>query len=415
MFHDEDSEDATYSDTLELDLSTVEPSLAGPKRPQDRVSLSNAATDFLAELRGASNGKETDHGGNGSRQTFPASDPPSSMAGQEDARTTASPPTSTATWPPRCQKKSAKVVLRRRGVRPGGRRRGHRRHHQLHQHLEPRRSCSAPGCWPATRVEKGLTSKPWVKTSLAPGSKVVMDYSSAPSLIEPLNALGFNLVGYGCTTCIGNSGPLPDEISAAIEEPGPDRVLGAVGQPQLRGPHPPRGAKTTTWPARRCAWPTRWPAAWTWTCYEEPLGQDADGNDVYLKDIWPSQAEIHAEIESAVESDMFRKSYGEVFEGDENWESLEIPEGDRYAWDDESTYVKRPPYFEGMEADAPEGFADIKGARILAKLGDSRDHRPHLARRRDQEGHARRQVPDGQRRRAAATSTPTARAAATTR
>ena len=219
-------------------------------------------------------------------------------------------------------------------------------------------------------VEKGLTSKPWVKTSLAPGSKVVMDYYERADLIEPLNALGFNLVGYGCTTCIGNSGPLPEEISAAIEDQ--DLTVCSVlsGNRNFEGRiHPEVRNNYLASPPLCVAYALA--GRMDLDLYEDPLGQDQDGNDVYLKDIWPSQAEIHAEIESAVESDMFRKSYGEVFEGDENWENLDIPEGDRYAWDDDSTYVKRPPYFEGMEADAPEGFADIEGARILAKLGDS--------------------------------------------
>ena len=197
-----------------------------------------------------------------------------------------------------------------------------------------------------------------------------MDYYERADLIEPLNALGFDLVGYGCTTCIGNSGPLPEEISAAIEDQ--DLTVCSVlsGNRNFEGRiHPEVRNNYLASPPLCVAYALA--GRMDLDLYEEPLGQDGDGNDVYLKDIWPSQAEIHAEIESAVESDMFRKSYGEVFEGDENWESLEIPEGDRYAWDEDSTYVKRPPYFEGMEADAPEGFADIKGARILAKLGDS--------------------------------------------
>ena len=369
MYHDEDAEDAVYSDTLELDLDTVEPSLAGPKRPQDRISLSNAASDFLAELDDSNNGKETDHGGNGSRQTFPASDPPSSMAGQEDDEDDGEPAHQHGDVATDVQKKSAKVSYdgQEFDLEDGA---------VVIAAITSCTNTSNPavmlgaGLLARNAVEKGLTSKPWVKTSLAPGSKVVMDYYERADLIEPLNALGFNLVGYGCTTCIGNSGPLPDEISAAIEEQ--DLTVCSVlsGNRNFEGRiHPEVRNNYLASPPLCVAYALA--GRMDLDLYEEPLGQDHDGQDVYLKDIWPSQAEIHAEIESAVESDMFRKSYGEVFEGDENWESLEIPEGDRYAWDDESTYVKRPPYFEGMEADAPEGFAGIEGARILAKLGDS--------------------------------------------
>ena len=213
MFHDEDAEDAAYSDTLELDLSTVEPSLAGPKRPQDRISLSNAASDFLAELEDANNGKETDHGGNGSRQTFPASDPPSSMAGQEDDEDDGEPAHQHGDAATEVQKKSAKVSYdgQEFDLEDGA---------VVIAAITSCTNTSNPavmlgaGLLARNAVEKGLTSKPWVKTSLAPGSKVVMDYYERAGLIEPLNALGFNLVGYGCTTCIGNSGPLPDEISA---------------------------------------------------------------------------------------------------------------------------------------------------------------------------------------------------------
>ena len=361
MYHEEDAEDSVYSDTLELDLSTVEPSLAGPKRPQDRISLTNAATDFLSELE--DNGK--DHGGNGSRESFPASDPPSTSSEEDDGE----PAHQHSDVATEVQKKSAKVSY-------GGEEFDLEDGAVVIAAITSCTNTSNPavmlgaGLLARKAVEKGLTSKPWVKTSLAPGSKVVMDYYERADLIEPLNALGFDLVGYGCTTCIGNSGPLPDEISAAIEAE--DLTVCSVlsGNRNFEGRiHPEVRNNYLASPPLCVAYALA--GRMDLDLYEDPLGQDSDGNDVYLKDIWPSQAEIHAEIESAVESDMFRKSYGEVFEGDENWESLDIPEGDRYAWDEDSTYVKRPPYFEGMEADAPEGFADIEGARILAKLGDS--------------------------------------------
>ncbi|MEX2024308.1 MAG: aconitate hydratase AcnA, partial [Thermoleophilaceae bacterium] len=219
-------------------------------------------------------------------------------------------------------------------------------------------------------VERGLRRKPWVKTSLAPGSKVVTNYLDRAGLTEPLEQLGFNLVGYGCTTCIGNSGPLAPEISAAIEAE--DLTVCSVlsGNRNFEGRiHPEVRMNYLASPPLCVAYALA--GRMDLDLLNDPLGEDADGEPVYLRDLWPSQAEVAAAIESAVESDMFRKSYGEVFEGDENWNGLEVPEGDRYVWDDGSTYVKRPPYFEGMPADAPSGFDEIRGARVLALLGDS--------------------------------------------
>jgi aconitate hydratase len=214
-------------------------------------------------------------------------------------------------------------------------------------------------------VEKGLTRMPWVKTSLAPGSKVVTDYLERAGLTEPLEQLGFNLVGYGCTTCIGNSGPLPEEISKAIEE-GDLAVCSVLsGNRNFEGRiHPEVKMNYLASPPLCVAY------ALAGHMDVDLLNEPLQG-DVYLKDIWPSQKEVNDAIESAIESDMFRKSYGEVFEGDENWTSLKIPEGDRYAWDEKSTYVKRPPYFEGMDREPEEGFEPIEGARCLALLGDS--------------------------------------------
>ena len=249
-------------------------------------------------------------------------------------------------------------------------------------------------------VERGLKRKPWVKTSLAPGSKVVTDYLDRAELTEPLSALGFNLVGYGCTTCIGNSGPLPDEISAAIEAE--DLTVCSVlsGNRNFEGRiHPEVKMNYLASPPLCVAYALA--GRMDLDLYNEPLGQSTDGEAVYLRDIWPSQAEVNAAIESAIESDMFRKSYGEVFEGDENWNELETPEGDRYAWDEDSTYVKRPPYFEGMPADAPDGFEEITRRPRDRPARRQRHDRPHLTGRRDQEGHARRPVPDRERRREA--------------
>jgi aconitate hydratase len=219
-------------------------------------------------------------------------------------------------------------------------------------------------------VERGLDSMPWVKTSLAPGSKVVTDYLERAGLTEHLDRLGFNLVGYGCTTCIGNSGPLPPPVQKAVQDHdlavcsvlsgnrnfeariNPDVKMNYLASPPLCVAYALAGRMDVD-------------------IVSEPLGEGKDGEPVYLRDIWPSQSEIAREIESAIESDMFRKSYGKVFEGDDTWKSLDVPEGARYAWDPASTYVKRPPYFDRMPAGAPAGFDPIEGARALALLGDS--------------------------------------------
>jgi aconitate hydratase len=362
LFHDESSEDAAYSDTLELDLSTVEPSLAGPKRPQDRVALSNAATDFLGELSGG-NG---DHGGNGSRESFPASDPPATSVEEDDGEPAHQHGNVAVD---EVAKASAAVSLDgdEFDLEDGA---------VVIAAITSCTNTSNPsvmlgaGLLARKAVERGLTRKPWVKTSLAPGSKVVTDYLDRSGLTEPLEALGFNLVGYGCTTCIGNSGPLQDEISAAIEAE--DLTVCSVlsGNRNFEGRiHPEVKMNYLASPPLCVAYALA--GRMDLDIVEDPLGEDAEGEPVYLRDLWPTQAEVNAEIESAIESDMFRKSYGEVFEGDENWESLEIPEGDRYEWGEDSTYVKRPPYFEGMPADAPEGFEEIKGAKVIALLGDS--------------------------------------------
>ncbi len=368
LFHDASSEDAVYSDTLGLDLGTVEPSLAGPKRPQDRIALSAAAGDFLAELADAANGEQPDRGGNGSRLSFPASDPPSPTAGK-GAELSDAPFRSHGAVAEAPPKSSARVTLDGQDfdLEDGA---------VVIAAITSCTNTSNPsvmlgaGLLAQKAVERGLRRKPWVKTSLAPGSKVVTSYLDRAGLTEPLEQLGFNLVGYGCTTCIGNSGPLPEEISAAIEAE--DLTVCSVlsGNRNFEGRiHPEVKMNYLASPPLCVAYALA--GRMDVDVTTEPLGEDAAGEPVYLRDLWPSQAEVSRAIESAVESDMFRKSYGEVFEGDESWNELEVPEGDRYAWDDGSTYVKRPPYFEGMPADAPEGFEDIRGARVLALLGDS--------------------------------------------
>ena len=218
-------------------------------------------------------------------------------------------------------------------------------------------------------VEKGLKSKPWVKTSLAPGSKVVTEYLDRAGLTDDLEALGFHLVGYGCTTCIGNSGPLPEEISDVVQAEDLAVVSVLSGNRNFEGRINPDVKMNYLASPPLCV---AYAIAGTMDIdlLDEPLGQDEDGNDVFLKDIWPSEQEIAETVEEAVQSDMFRKSYGEVFDGDEHWNSLDVPTGDRFEWDGDSTYVRQPPYFEDFPEE-PEDVTDIEGARVLAKLGDS--------------------------------------------
>ena len=218
-------------------------------------------------------------------------------------------------------------------------------------------------------VQKGLQVKPWVKTSLAPGSKVVTEYLDRAGLTEYLEALGFHLVGYGCTTCIGNSGPLPEEISDVVGAEDLAVVSVLSGNRNFEGRINPDVKMNYLASPPLCV---AYALAGTMDVdlYDEPLGEDQHGQPVFMKDIWPTAAEVAETIEDAVQSDMFRKSYGEVFDGDERWSSLEVPTGDSFAWAKDSTYVRRPPFFEGLPIE-PEPVTDIEGARVLAVLGDS--------------------------------------------
>jgi aconitate hydratase len=351
LFHDESTEEATYSQTLELDLSDVEPSLAGPKRPQDRVPLSRAAQQFkaaLAELEG------------------PGDDPNSTEWAEEGGRVV--------------DPELALAVAEHRD--------------EVEVELDGARFPLSDGCvviaaitsctntsnpsvmlgsglLAKKAVERGLQRKPWVKTSLAPGSKVVTDYLAKAGLQEYLDQLGFTLVGYGCTTCIGNSGPLPEPISKAIDDN--DLTVASVlsGNRNFEGRiHPEVKMNYLASPPLCVAYALA--GRMDVDLLNDPIGQDESGEDVYLRDIWPSQQEVNDAVSSAVEASMFRKEYSDkLYEGDENWTAIEIPEGDRYAWDPESTYVRQPPYFDGMEREPREDFPEIKGARCIAKLGDS--------------------------------------------
>ena len=255
----------------------------------------------------------------------------------------------------------------------------------------------AAGLLARNAVERGLESKPWVKTSLAPGSKVVMEYYDKANLVDSLESLGFHLVGYGCTTCIGNSGPLPEEVSNIVGAEDLAVVSVLTGNRNFEGRiNPDVKMNYLASPPLVVAYALA--GTMDIDLLDEPLGQDADGADVYLKDIWPSAEEVARVVEASVHEEMFRSSYDGVFDGDDRWQSLEIPEGDRFAWADDSTYVRLPESSRTCRgAASPE---DITGARVLAKLGDSVDDRPHLARRRDQEGHARGALPERARRRA---------------
>jgi aconitate hydratase len=365
LWHDENSESPTFSDEIELDLSTVVPSIAGPKRPQDRVSLTEAKPAFRRALAGFL--PEDDAEDEAIAESFPASDPVSSHvangAGHEPGSGTGGAPVAER------QRTHAPVTL------ADGTETELDHGHVVIAAITSCTNTSNPsvmlaaGILARNAVQKGLKVKPWVKTSLAPGSKVVTEYLDRAGLTEYLEDLGFHLVGYGCTTCIGNSGPLPEEISTVVGNQDLAVVSVLSGNRNFEGRINPDVKMNYLASPPLCV---AYALAGTMDLdlYDEPLGEDAHGEPVFLKDIWPTTTEIAETVGEAVQSDMFRKSYAEVFDGDERWNSLDVPTGDSFAWDERSTYVRRPPFFEDLPAD-PEPITDIEGARVLAILGDS--------------------------------------------
>jgi aconitate hydratase len=367
MFHDPDSEDPTFSDTLELDLSEVVPSIAGPKRPQDRIALSEAKGAFMGSLEefdpeaAESLARGYDAAVDG---TFPASDPPAEDHNSIESKPR---PVEVATVEERTAEPVA-VTL------DDGTETDIDHGRVVIAAITSCTNTSNPsvmigaGLLAKKAIERGLESKPWVKTSLAPGSTVVTDYLEASGLDEYLDELGFNLVGYGCTTCIGNSGPLPEAISEAVNEN--DLVVCSVlsGNRNFEGRIQQDVRNNYLASPPLCvayALAGRMDIDLT----SEPLGEGSDGEPVYLADIWPSSEEIKETISDAVRQEMFSKSYADVFTGDDRWRDLDTPEGDRYTWPD-STYVRKPSFFEGMDPE-PEPVEPISGARVLAVLGDS--------------------------------------------
>jgi aconitate hydratase len=347
LFHTAGSPEAAYTDVLSLDLGTVEPSLAGPRRPQDRVRLSDVKPSFLKELEAMTAAGRTG-------KARPVAYGLQSSGGTATGLAIAEPEVAVADDPAAAALQDGAVVI------------------------AAITSCTntsnpsvmmAAGLLAKKAVEKGLSTKPWVKTSLAPGSKVVTEYYREAGLTPYLDQLGFNLVGYGCTTCIGNSGPLPPAISKAIEE----RDLVAVAV--LSGNRNFEGRINSDVRANYLASP---PLVVAYALagridadlQNEPLGTGSDGQPVYLRDVWPSRREVEETILRALRSDMFREQYRDVFAGDEHWNGLDVPEGDTYAWDSGSTYVRQPPYFVDMPAE-PAPVEDVRGARVLGVFGDS--------------------------------------------
>jgi aconitate hydratase len=371
MFHDESTPDPVFSATLELDLGEVEPSIAGPKRPQDRVPLAQAKEAFLEAMR-EFDPEAAERMGNGRdeaiEESFPASDPPAEDHDDERGKPRPAVSGSPVATVARTSGDEIEVTLEDGTT-------AELDHGRVV--IAAITSCTntsnpsvmiGAGLLARNAVERGLERKPWVKTSLAPGSTVVTDYLEKAGLTEYLDRLQFNLVGYGCTTCIGNSGPLPPEISAAVEKN--DLAVCSV----LSGNRNFEGRINQDVKANYLASPPLVVAyalagRMDLDLINEPLGEGSDGEPVYLRDIWPDPTEVKELIGRSIASEMFTRNYGGVLEGDETWKAVEVPEGDRYTWPD-STYVRKPSFFEGMPPEPPP-VEPIGGARVLALLGDS--------------------------------------------
>ena len=350
LFHSADTPEPVYSDTLELNLATVEPSLAGPRRPQDRVALREVGQNFLEALPTLM------------KSSSPIAPPSNAVRWENEGGHTAT----AVQAPPRRTHVNLKLDDAEHQLRHGS---------VVIAAITSCTNTSNPSVMVAAAlvakkaVDRGLNTQPWVKTSLAPGSKVVTDYLRHAGLMKPLEQLRFHLVGYGCTTCIGNSGPLPEAVSAAVAEG--ELVVCSV----LSGNRNFEGRIQQEVRANYLASP---PLVVAYALagridiefHTQPLGTGKDGKPVFLRDIWPTTKEVDDVIRTSIKSSMFQKSYGEVFQGDERWRGLPVPEGDRFAWEPDSTYIRRAPYFDGMPAQ-PKPIADIKGARVLCLLSDS--------------------------------------------
>jgi aconitate hydratase len=351
LFHTADSPEPFFSDTIELDLDTVEPSIAGPRRPQDRIRLSEAGVSF--------------------RKALPSLLPTRSITHKEAAFGNAAGPDAVGVWG-EGSGDSPSLGDGGAGASSGSLEDGS-------VVIAAITSCTntsnpsvmlAAGLLAKKAVERGLTRKPWVKTSLAPGSKVVTRYYEAAGLTRYLDALGFQTVGYGCTTCIGNSGPLPTAISREIQDRGLVAVAALSGNRNFEGRiNSDVRANYLMSPPLVVAFALA--GRIDMNLYEEPLGTDRAGQPVFLRDIWPTRAEIEETVQRAVKSAMFQETYAAVFSGDDSWNAMPVPGGAHFAWEPDSTYVRQPPYFQGMPREAPGVVPEIRGARVLLLLGDS--------------------------------------------
>ncbi|MCH9729687.1 MAG: aconitate hydratase AcnA [Actinomycetia bacterium] len=369
MWHNPKKE-PVFSEYLELDLGDVVPSIAGPKRPQDRIQLSDAKSAFRKDIHNYVDGEpESSVQSNLDEaldESFPASDSVSLSFAEEDS-VDAMPSAANGAHGRPTKPVTVKSAERGNFVLDHGA--------VVVAAITSCTNTSNPSVMlgaallAKNAVEKGLTSKPWVKTSMAPGSQVVSDYYDKAGAWPYLEKLGFFLVGYGCTTCIGNTGPLPEEISKAVNDSDLSVTAVLSGNRNFEGRISP-DVKMNYLASPPLVIAYALAGTMDFDFETEPLGKDTDGNDVFLKDIWPSQKEISDVIASSINQEMFSKNYGDVFKGDQRWQSLPTPDGKTFEWDAKSTYVRKPPYFDGMPA-APTPVADINGARVLALLGDS--------------------------------------------